>query len=104
MALLELRYVLATLVRNFEMEFEIDERKKSQLDAVLDRARHWIFPMAGGERILRQSGTVAHSSYEGFVRNRDDTPAFLSSTGNYYTPSADRTFHIAIMTWKATAA
>ncbi|KAK8045005.1 hypothetical protein PG993_005029 [Apiospora rasikravindrae] len=91
-------------LQTLEMGFEIDERKKPQLDAVLERARHWIFPMSDGDGVLRQSGVVAHSTYEGFVRNKDDSTPVLSPTGGHHSPWVDRTFHVAIMTWKRSVA
>ncbi|KAK8084695.1 hypothetical protein PG997_005966 [Apiospora hydei] len=91
-------------LQTLEMEFEIDERKKSQLDAVLERARHWIFPMSDGDGVLRQSGAVAHSTYDGFVRNKDDSTPVLSPTGSHHNPWVDRTFHVAIKTWKRSVA
>ncbi|KAK8098556.1 uncharacterized protein PG998_014042 [Apiospora kogelbergensis] len=90
-------------LKTLEMEFEIDERKKHQLDVILERAQHWIFPMSDGDGVLKQSGAVVHSSYEGFVRNKDDSTPVLNPTGNHDNPWTDRTFHIAVMTWRRSA-
>ncbi|KAK6850714.1 hypothetical protein PG995_008859 [Apiospora arundinis] len=87
-------------LQTLEMEFEIDERKKRQLDAILERARHWIFPMSDGGGVLKQSGAVQRSSYEGFVRNKDDSTPVLSPTRNHLNPWTDSTFDVAVMTWK----
>lgn len=90
-------------LQTLQMEFEIDARKQDQLDAVLARAKHWVFPLEdGSQTVLRQTGDVERFEWDGFSDTKDDSIPFLKQTGRTLSDRhIQRTFHVALMTWKA---
>lgn len=90
-------------LQTLQMEFEVDARKHDQLDAVLARAKHWVFPLDdGSQTVLRQAGSVEHFEWDGFSDTNDDSIPYLNRTGRILSDRAQiqRAFHIAVMTWK----
>jgi len=55
-----------------EMEFETSEEKQTQLEAVVERAKFWKFPLARGDNVLEWSGALNESSWEGLLDLKDD--------------------------------
>ena len=89
-------------LQTLQMEFEVDARKLEQLDAVLARAKHWVFPLEdGSQTVLRQTGDVERFEWDGFSDTKDDSIPFLKQTGRTLSDRHQRTFHVAVMTWKA---
>ena len=86
-------------LRELVLEFEIDERKRSQLDAVVERAKAWKFPLAQEDFVLEWSGGIKWSSWEG-IRELKEEYHFLKES-----PVADdlpkRICHVATMVWSA---
>ncbi|KIW79937.1 hypothetical protein Z517_06552 [Fonsecaea pedrosoi CBS 271.37] len=81
------------------MEFETDERKKSQLQVVVERAKHWRFPLVKEDFILEWTGERDESSWEG-VRDLKDDYQFK----NEQPMRADvlnRRYYVVRMTWRA---
>ncbi|ERF69705.1 hypothetical protein EPUS_03697 [Endocarpon pusillum Z07020] len=54
-----------------EVEFEAVEGKKRQLERVVERAKHWRFPLKG-DRVLAWTGEVVASTWEGCVNLTED--------------------------------
>ena len=54
-----------------EIEFEAVERKKRQLERVVERAKHWRFPLQE-DRILAWTGELVESTWEGCVSLTED--------------------------------
>lgn len=90
-------------LQTLQMEFEVDARKLEQLDAVLARAKHWVFPMEdGSQTVLRQTGSVEHFEWEGFSDTKDDSIPILNQTGRSLSDRhIQRTFRVALMTWRS---
>lgn len=88
-----------TGLRKLVLEFEIDERKKSQLDTVVERAKGWIFPLSKENFVLEWDGQLAASSWEGVRDLKDDlhflkeqpVPADLPTRG----------YNVIAMVWNA---
>lgn len=55
-----------------EMEFEAVEAKRSQLERVVERAKHWRFPLDDHDRILAWTGVVKESTWLGAVDLKED--------------------------------
>lgn len=98
-------------LQRLEIEFETDVDKKEQLQKVLDRAQHWVFPLSGQNAALVKSGDLVESTWEGSAVLRDDfnTPHPLllrrRSMGSSFPITRDeqhpsRTYYVAVMTWK----
>jgi hypothetical protein len=62
-------------LRELLLEFEIDERKKSQLQAVVERAKAWRFPLAREDYVLEWDGQLKEFSWGG-LRDLMDDPHF----------------------------
>ena len=84
------------------MEFETDVIKKSQLVDVVERARHWEFPMKCGTHVLVFDGNVKTSTWEGPARLRDDSLVALRHVETALPGLQDgqRTYFVAEMTWR----
>ena len=86
-------------LRKLVLEFETDERKKAQLEVVVERAKHWKFPLAWEDSVLEWSGQLKESSWEGVLELKDDLH-FLKLP-----PVADdlpkRIYYVVRMTWIA---
>jgi hypothetical protein len=86
------------------IEFETDITKKKQLDAVLERAKHWRFPVHGVDAVLETNGKIVTSEWTGPAHlKQDSTAAMLRSTrgsGSDDLDTAMRTKCVAEMTWK----
>ena len=52
-------------LRELVLEFEIDERKKLQLEVLVERARAWKFPLAREDFVLEWTGKAKESTWEG---------------------------------------
>jgi len=61
------------------IEFETDVVKKDQLQKVLERAKHWRFPLVGTNSVLEQVGEVCESGWEGPAYLQDDSRSILVS-------------------------
>ena len=84
------------------MEFETDVIKKSQLEDVLERAKHWKFPTMSGTHVLVSDEKVKTSTWEGPARLRDDSPLPLRHVETALPGLQDgqRTYYVAEMTWR----
>ncbi|EXJ60486.1 hypothetical protein A1O7_04639 [Cladophialophora yegresii CBS 114405] len=86
-------------LRKLVLEFETDERKKSQLEAVVERAKGWKFPLAWEDLVLEWSGQLDVSRWEG-VRDLKDDYHFLKEQ-----PVRDdlpkRQYYVVTMVWQA---
>ncbi|OAL19632.1 hypothetical protein AYO22_09794 [Fonsecaea multimorphosa] len=89
-------------LRKLVMEFEIDEKKKSQLQVVAERAKHWIFPLAGEEFVLEWTGQLEESSWEGVRDLRDDYHFMREQPLQANLPR--RKYYVVKMTWRAKTA
>jgi hypothetical protein len=58
-------------LESLEMKFETDIRKKSQLEAVVDRAKFWRIPM-DNQSELKWTGEMRESTWTGMERQRVD--------------------------------
>jgi hypothetical protein len=88
------------------IEFEVDEVKKAQLQAVLARAKYWKFPLDGSNAILEQVGDVRESSWEGLKDLKDDSSAILKSHpigDSAWNERPKMRYYVAEMTWKRVA-
>ena len=74
--------------------------KKDQVQKVLERARHWVFPMGWTNAALIQSGEVVESEWEGAANRKDDNSHSLQPTGRGPVQQT-KTYYVATMTWKA---
>jgi hypothetical protein len=54
------------------LEFETDEKKKAQLDVVVERAKHWKFPLSNENIALAWTGKLHESSWIGVKDLKDD--------------------------------
>ncbi|KAK9426594.1 hypothetical protein SUNI508_00121 [Seiridium unicorne] len=93
-------------LQRLEIEFETDAVKKEQLEKVLDRAQHWIFPLVGRDAALIKTGDVVESYWEGAADLKDDNQFPLRrrrSMGSFNASRLEpqRTYYVAVMTWKA---
>ncbi|ORY69796.1 uncharacterized protein BCR38DRAFT_480964 [Pseudomassariella vexata] len=90
-------------LQELEIEFEMVVRKKEQLDLVLERARYWVFPLAGTEAVLRpEKGgkLVEEFEWEGPATLTHDNMPILKQTGQMgRTDGKKRTYHVAVMRW-----
>lgn len=90
-------------LRKLVLEFEIDERKKSQLEVVVERAKGWKFPMAWEDFVLEWSGELKESSWEG-VRDLKDDYHYLREQLREQPVSDNlptRKYHVVKMVWQA---
>ncbi|KAH8664557.1 hypothetical protein BX600DRAFT_541134 [Xylariales sp. PMI_506] len=87
-------------LETLEIEFETDIVKKAQMEKVLDRVQHWIFPLLDRRAALVQAGEVEESQWEGPANLKDDYANVLNATPNQ-PPQETRTYYVAVMTWKA---
>ena len=85
-----------------KIEFEIDVVKKAQLQVVLERAKHWKFPLEGTNTALKQVGEIRESSWVGLADLKDDSSPMLNrtSTSAQQDDRPRRTYYVAEMTWK----
>ncbi|KAI0123469.1 hypothetical protein BJ170DRAFT_109559 [Xylariales sp. AK1849] len=88
-------------LQKLEIEFEVDVIKKLQLQKVLERAEHWIFPLAGTNAVLAKSGEVTEMEWEGVADRQEDSRYALNATGRGLVPDMKKTYYVAMMTWKA---
>ena len=87
------------------IEFEVDVKKKAQLQAVLERAKYWKFPLKDTNTILEHIGQVRESSWEGLEILKDDSSPMLNPTASSdqsWQGRPKRTYYVAEMTWKRT--
>jgi hypothetical protein len=92
-------------LQTFECEFEIDSRKKDQLDIVVERAKHWVFPVwdSNGAAVLKYVGPVVTDEWIGRWRLRDDNAFNLNPVVvSMDEESRRRTYSIAVVTFKRT--
>ncbi len=87
------------------IEFETDVVKKAQLQQILERAKHWKFPLCNTNAVLIQVGEIRESSWEGVANLKDDSSPMLSpgppaNVRNRWHARPMRTYYIAEMTWK----
>jgi hypothetical protein len=86
-------------LRKLVLEFEVDERKKSQLEVVAETAKGWKFPMAWEGFVLEWNGQLKESWWEG-VRDLKDEYHFLKEQ-----PVQDnlpkRQYYVVTMIWDA---
>lgn len=86
-------------LRTLVLEFETDEKKKSQLQVVVERAKAWQFPMAWENFVLEWNGQLEESSWEG-IKDLKNDDQYLRER-----PVADdapkRKYYVVKMVWKA---
>ncbi|KAH6652581.1 hypothetical protein BKA67DRAFT_566944 [Truncatella angustata] len=92
-------------LQRLEIEFETDVLKKEQLEKVLDRAQHWVFPLQGRDAVLMKHGDVVESYWDGMADLKDDNAYPLQrrqsmSSFTRATKEPQRTYYTAVMTWK----
>ena len=88
-----------------KIEFETDVVKKAQLQQVLGRAKHWMFPLSDINATLVQAGEIRESSWEGLADLKDDSSPMLNPIAPIRAQSVwgtrpKRTYYVAEMTWK----
>ena len=86
-------------LRELVLEFEIDERKKTQLEVVVERAKGWKFPLAREDFVLEWSGQVKVSSWEGVQELKDDYHFLKEQPVPADLPK--RIYYVVRMTWDA---
>jgi len=80
-----------------EIEFEIDVVKKEQLQTVLERARHWKFPISQGRAVLEWTGELREYSWQGLADVKNEYQRLKETPVK---EGAMRTYYVAIMVWK----
>ena len=65
-------------LKTLTIEFEIGMGKKAQLHEVVARAKHWKFPLEGGDVVLEQVGEIRESRWEGLAELKDDNSPVLN--------------------------
>ena len=88
-------------LKTLEMEFEIEDRKKRQLDVVVERAKSWKFPLHQG-RTLEWTGRLEESSWTGLKSLKDDNQMLRESPIPENAPT--RCYHVVKMSWNAVGA
>lgn len=86
-----------------ELEFEIGEEKRSQLQAVIERAKYWKFPLTRDPGVLRWTGDLNESSWEGLRDLKDDHQFLverLASPQEQELPK--RKYYVVSMYWEYT--
>ena len=83
-----------------EMEFEIGEEKRSQLQVVVERAKHWKFPLFKEDIVLEWTGELKESSWEGPFYLKDDDQVLREPPPDQNLPK--RQYYVVRMIWKAT--
>ncbi|KAI1860283.1 hypothetical protein JX265_005802 [Neoarthrinium moseri] len=87
-------------LQRLEIEFETDLLKRGQVEKVLERAKHWIFPLADRSGIMVKTGDVVESEWEGVAHTTYDH--ILQATESQIPQGAPtRTHYVALMTWTA---
>lgn len=87
-----------------DIEFETDVAKREQLGKVLERARHWVFPLATRNATLVQCGPVVDYTWEGPADLKDDSQAPLRPVQSRPQDNGDvprRVYYVATVTWRA---
>ncbi|KAI1615546.1 hypothetical protein EDD36DRAFT_463051 [Exophiala viscosa] len=88
-------------LKALKIEFEIDEVKKLQLKAVVERAKGWKFPLVWKGVFLEWTGTLKESAWEGLRDLKDDSVALREKPVRKDLPK--RRYYVVTMTWKATS-
>jgi hypothetical protein len=89
----------------FRIEFEIDIVKKGQLDIIVERAKHWRFPLQDDNRVLVHTGQVREWHWEGLADLKHDNMPMLrvrSADDPSWNDLPKRKYHVVEMTWKRT--
>jgi len=86
-------------LRKLILEFEIDDKKRSQLDVVVERAKHWRFPLAHEDFVLGWDGRLEESVWEGLRDLKDDFQLLREQPVKDDAPK--RNYCVVKMTWKA---
>ncbi|KAK5037809.1 hypothetical protein LTS07_001276 [Exophiala sideris] len=81
------------------LEFEIDEVKKPQLQVVVERAKGWRFPLVGKDLVLEWTGELKESAWEGIRDLKDDIQVLKEKPVSDDLPK--RKYYVVTMTWKA---
>ncbi|KAJ9617122.1 hypothetical protein H2200_000843 [Cladophialophora chaetospira] len=84
-------------LRKLILEFEIDERKRSQLDVVVERAKGWMFPLREEDSVLKWDGQLYESSWTGVWDLKDDFHLLKQQPVPDDLPK--RGYHVVKMTW-----
>jgi hypothetical protein len=87
----------------FRIEFEIDVVKEAQLDIIVERAKHWKFPLQGDKYVLVHTGQVREWQWEGLADLKHDNTPMLrvrSAHDPSWNDLPKRNYHVAEMTWK----
>ena len=86
-------------LRQLIVEFEIDERKKAQLEVVVERAKSWIFPLSREDFILEWNGQLQETSWEGVLNLKDDLHFLKEQPVPENAPK--RKYSVVTMVWNA---
>jgi hypothetical protein len=81
------------------VEFETDEKKQSQLEAVVERAKGWKFSKPGSHHALEWDGRLVSSSWEGLRDLRSENPFNLVHVPVPTKDLPTRTYQVVKMTW-----
>ncbi|KIX09681.1 uncharacterized protein Z518_00762 [Rhinocladiella mackenziei CBS 650.93] len=89
-------------LRELKMEFETSEVKRSQLQVVVERAKHWKFPLAGENFVLEWIGELKESSWEGLLNLKDDYQVLREQPISEDAPK--QKYYVVRMVWRASSA
>ncbi|KIW12115.1 hypothetical protein PV08_09389 [Exophiala spinifera] len=86
-------------LRELKIEFEIAIVKKPQLQAVIERAKTWKFPLVEEDVVLMWMGTVEESTWEGLQTVKADFMPLRERPITDDLPK--RKYYVVTMTWVA---
>lgn len=100
------QFQYVTRLEMLQIEFETVLAKKRQLERVVERAKHWRFPLKN-DKVLAWTGDVKQSTWEGSVTLKEDygdRPVQLRSVRDDAVDAKPKTctYVVMVMRWRVT--